>query len=128
MEIKKVTKAWGWEEWLVNLDLYCGKRIFNKGIWSSQGNFHFHPIKDETFYVLEGILQLDIGLEANGWVTSNLLRVGQVFRIQPTIRHKFRGYAGNCTFIEFSTKHRESDSIRCHFDKEKKIWINLKTS
>lgn len=124
-KVKKVDKLWGWEEWLVNNDLYCGKRIWNKQKWSSKGNFHYHPIKDETFYVVEGILQLDIGLEKNGWISSNLIHPKQTFRIKPTIRHRFRGYGAGCLFMEFSTKHMEEDSIRCYFDKEKKIWIDL---
>ena len=120
-----VKKKWGFEEWLVNTEKYCGKRIFEEPKWSSNGNFHYHPIKDETFYCLEGVLQLDIGLEQNGWISSNLIHEGQVFRIKPGIRHRFRGYGGASTFFEFSTQHLEEDSIRCYFDEEKKLWIDL---
>jgi mannose-6-phosphate isomerase-like protein (cupin superfamily) len=125
--LKKVDKLWGFEEWIANNELYCGKRIFVKQKWSSKGNFHYHPVKDETFYVLEGVLQLDIGLE-NGWITSNLLHEGHTLRIKPGAKHRFRGYGGTCTFFEFSTQHLEEDSIRCYFDEEKKLWIDLKKS
>ena len=127
MEIKKVKKDWGWEEWLVNNDLYCGKKIYNDGKWSSKGKYHYHPIKDETFYILKGTLQIDIGLE-NGWTNSTMLKEGQVFRIKPTIKHRFRAIGKDCTFFEFSTKHMEEDSIRCYFDKEKKKWIDVNVS
>ena len=124
MSVKKVKKTWGWEEWLVNNELYCGKRLYNDGQWSSKGNFHYHPIKDETFYILSGTLQLDVGLE-NGWINTSMLKEEDVFRVKPTLRHRFRGIGGGCIFIEFATEHREEDSIRCYFDEEKKIWIDL---
>jgi len=126
LKIKKVEKAWGYEEWIVNIDLYCGKKIYSDGRkWSSNKNFHYHPIKDETFYVLDGCLQLDIAIEFNGWASTSILHPGQTFRIKPTIKHRFRGYNGGCTFFEFSTQHFEEDSIRCYYDKEKKIWVNI---
>ncbi len=120
--MKKVKKDWGFEEWIVNTEKYCGKRIFNVGKWSSNGNFHYHPIKDETFYVQEGELQIDIGLEANGWINSTILHEGESLRIKPTVRHRFKGYGGACIFFEFSTQHLEEDSIRCYFQK---IWIDI---
>ena len=56
-----VLKSWGREIIFENNDMYCGKEllVYNK-IWSSNGNFHYHKIKDETFYVINGTLQLDI--------------------------------------------------------------------
>ena len=50
----KVDKLWGSEEWLVNDEVagYCVKRMILKpGYVCSK---HFHEIKDETFYVVEG--------------------------------------------------------------------------
>ena len=41
-------KGWGYENWLVNTELYCGKILhFNHG---KQCSLHYHKIKDETFY------------------------------------------------------------------------------
>jgi len=122
----KIEKLWGWELWIANNELYCGKKIFSNGKWSSKGNFHYHPIKDETFYILEGKLQLDVGLE-NGWINSNILSEGESLRLKPSIKHRFRALEGDCTFIEFSTTHMEEDSIRCYFDEEKKKWIDVKS-
>jgi mannose-6-phosphate isomerase-like protein (cupin superfamily) len=123
--MKKVDKLWGWELWIENNEKYCGKKIFNNGKWSSKGNFHYHPIKDETFYILEGKLQLDVGLD-NGWINTTILSKNQKLRLKPNLIHRFRALEGNCTFIEFSTKHMEEDSIRCYFDEEKKKWIDVK--
>lgn len=123
--MKTVRKNWGHEIWIENNELYCGKELLSNGEWSSKGKFHYHPIKDETFYILKGILQLDVGLE-NGWINSTILREGDRMRIKPTIKHRFRGIAGKCTFIEFSTTHKDEDSIRCYFNKEEKKWIDVK--
>jgi len=52
--IKKVKKIWGSEEWLVNNELYCCKILnLKKGYRCS---IHYHKDKDETFYVLKGIV------------------------------------------------------------------------
>jgi len=65
---KFIEKSWGWEYWFSNVNEtiddktinYCGKMIYvqyNK--WSSNFKYHYHKIKDETFLVLEGQLQVD---------------------------------------------------------------------
>ena len=47
-----VEKGWGWEDiWATN-DKYCGKMMhFNEG---AKFSMHFHAVKDETGYVIEG--------------------------------------------------------------------------
>jgi len=57
--IKKVTKKWGYEEWIVNTDKYCGKLLYlQKG---KRCSMHFHQVKDETFYILQGKVLMEIG-------------------------------------------------------------------
>jgi D-lyxose ketol-isomerase len=52
-----VPKKWGFERWVANSDLYCGKVLFlAKGVPSS---LHFHRVKDETMYVQEGAVILE---------------------------------------------------------------------
>lgn len=103
-----VRKEWGEEIWFENNELYCGKKIICENrIWSSKGKYHYHPIKDETFYIIEGILELDI----EG--SSVFLPNGSSKRILPGTKHRFRSNTDKCVFIEVSTTHKDEDSIRC---------------
>ena len=102
-----IEKAWGHEIWFENNEKYCGKEITCVDErWSSGGKYHYHPIKDETFWVLEGVLVLDIeGQEM-------FLHYPASYRIEPGIRHRFKSGGEYCKFIEVSTTHRDDDSIR----------------
>src|SRR2546425_7538463 len=54
--IKFVSKTWGYEKWMVNNDLYCGKLLFFvKGLSCSA---HYHKIKKETFYLNSGQIEV----------------------------------------------------------------------
>ena len=113
MELKFVKKKWGHEKWFANNELYCGKELYCcNHIWSSDGRYHYHPIKDETFFVISGRLELDI----EG--SSHFLRGGDSIRINPGIKHRFRSHSTECVFIEVSTTHCEEDSIRCNLNGE----------
>lgn len=122
------TKKWGWEFWFANTEKYCGKQIFIKyGIWSSEGNFHYHRDKDETFLVLCGTLILDFCEYADEFdqIQSVSLNAGQSIRFKPWIRHRFTSASKDgCTFIEASTHHEESDSYRCRWDLQEKKWVD----
>jgi len=112
-EDKYVEKLWGYEIWFENNELYCGKKIFCRNrVWSSEGDYHYHPIKDETFYVLSGVLELDI----EGHTT--FLSDGASRRIPPGTKHRFRSDTDECIFIEVSTSHCDTDSIRCKLEEE----------
>ena len=113
-EQHRVEKTWGYEIWFANNDLYCGKLIsVNKGKRSSKGRYHYHKIKDETFFVIEGTLVLD-WVDEDNRVHTVSLGVNQSIRLKPGIKHRFTtNTKGGCKFIEASTTHRESDSYRC---------------
>ena len=54
--MKFVPKGWGFERWIVNNDLYCGKLLFfAKG---KRCSFHYHKKKTETFYVQSGRIMM----------------------------------------------------------------------
>lgn len=123
--IKKVDKSWGWEVWFANSNLYCGKHLHVEcGKWSSEGRYHYHEIKDETFYVVKGRLQLE-------YVTSNnefkiiILQKGESFNIPPLMKHRFKALnIAGCDFIEASTEHYDSDSYRVIWDERINEWIH----
>lgn len=104
-DIIKIKKSWGAETWIENNELYCGKLLeCNYNCWSSNGKYHWHKKKDETFYIIEGSLLLDI----NG--KEYILQPGFKFRIKPNTKHRFKSITTYCKFYEFSTKHEDSDS------------------
>lgn len=107
-----VKKKWGYERIITNNELYCLKMLVCEDRkWSSEGKFHYHPIKDETFLVIEGLLELEIADET-GKIVNSLLGEGDSMRILPSTKHRFRSYGRQCKFIEASTQHFEEDSVR----------------
>ncbi len=108
-----VEKSWGYEVWFANTDQYCGKLLcVRKGQWSSGGKFHYHKVKDETFFVIEGTLILDV-IQDSGNVMTYRLGPNTSLRIFPGQKHRFSTDDETCRFIEASTTHMEEDSIRC---------------
>jgi quercetin dioxygenase-like cupin family protein len=58
-EIKHVPKGWGYEKWIVNTEEYCGKLLFfDEG---KRCSWHYHNLKDETFYLQSGRILLYYG-------------------------------------------------------------------
>ena len=105
-EIKIVPKVWGREEWIVNSDLYCGKKlILKKGYRCS---IHHHKIKDETFYIQSGKVLMEFDEDAS---EKKIMLPGDSVHITPNLWHRFTGLEDSEIF-EFSTKHMEEDSYR----------------
>lgn len=103
--MKIVYKLWG-QEWIIcNNELYCAKILhLNPGYESS---YHFHPQKDETFYIFEGQCHLNL----NG--TEQLFTSGDVVRIAPRTPHSFYTLGEeSCRILEVSTPHSDSDVVR----------------
>ena len=121
-----VKKTWGHEIWFANVNeekvSYCGKKIFVvHGEWSSEGAYHYHKIKDETFYVIDGYLHLDY--VSAGDHTFKILGPGELFRIKPYIKHRFTSETEyGCIFMEVSSFHSDNDSYRCVWDGGK--WVD----
>ena len=88
----KVDKPWGHEiRWAIN-EKYLGKILFiSRGKRLSK---QYHNVKDETIYVLAGILVLEIGEEG----TRHILKEGDSYRIEPKTIHRF------CAPIDCSVK------------------------
>ena len=121
-----VVKSWGTELWFANNNDYCGKLItviFEK--WSSKGKFHYHKIKDETFFVIQGILWLDIADDNTGEYQRIVLHRNDSYRVMAGVKHRFTsGFKYLCKFVEASTHHEDDDSYRCYYNKEKGEWIH----
>lgn len=95
-------KVWGEEQWIANRE-YCGKiLVLKKGFRCS---IHYHKIKDETFYILEGKMLIELDGE------RAIMNPGDAVLIKPGQKHRFTAME-DTRFIEFSTHHDESDSYR----------------
>jgi mannose-6-phosphate isomerase len=111
---KKIHKDWGSELWLANNKdhNYCGKiLIINPGFSSS---LHFHANKHETFYILEGELEVVTVDTSTTEESSYFLVPGDAFEISPHVPHRLRANGVEVKFIEISTFHEDSDSYRIH--------------
>jgi|WetSurMetagenome_2_1015567.scaffolds.fasta_scaffold19622_3 D-lyxose ketol-isomerase len=90
---------WGSEEWIVNNDRYCGKILYLEP--GSLSSLHFHPVKDETFLCIKGMVGV------------------QIFRDGKEVIHVLRGWARDAVNLEHNTPHRfwamESDAVVVEF-------------
>ena len=103
-------KGWGYEKWIVNKPEYCGKLLyFFKG---KKCSWHYHKLKDETFYIGKGLINLIYGDEDDiNAAKSVLLSKGDKFYIYPGLRHQMIALE-DTELYEFSTEHFEEDSYR----------------
>lgn len=100
---KYVEKVWGSELWIANNELYCGKILnLKKGY---QCSIHKHKLKDETFYILEGTVLMEVEN------IKNTMKAGETVRIKPDTYHRFTGLEDS-KIIEISTQHFDEDSYR----------------
>lgn len=101
-----VEKLWGTERWLVNEPgLYCMKEMTL--LPGFQSSLHFHAVKDETFYVVDGTVMLLV----DGIMKR--LEVGDHYRVKAGTPHRFHCTGGvPATFIECSTFHDDEDVVR----------------
>lgn len=120
---KFVPKGWGYERWIANNDLYCGKELFIAK--SKKFSVHWHEKKDETFYVAKGIAvvrfkQLPEKEEPwsdmdyhRWWMDSQVqtLEPGDVFHVPVKMIHQVEAMS-DFTMFEFSTHHDDDDSYR----------------
>ena len=109
-----VPKNWGHENVICNNSKYCGKiLVIEKNKFCS---LHFHKLKEEDFFVLEGTIQLTIQKIENdvriGEIETTILKQGDVVNLKPYTLHRFCGIDDINKLIEFSTQHFEDDSYR----------------
>ena len=105
-----VPKGWGFEKWIVNNEKYCGKLLYF--IKDRKCSWHYHKIKDETFYVQSGRILLYYGWgEEIDLAHKILLRKGDHFHIPVGLKHQMQALEDTELF-EFSTQHLDEDSYR----------------
>jgi mannose-6-phosphate isomerase-like protein (cupin superfamily) len=105
-----VSKGWGFEQIIVNNEKYCGKILhFWKG---KKCSWHFHRVKDETFYVSSGELEVTYGDSDNMLEAETIiLKAGDSLHVPVGKRHQIKAIMETDMF-EFSTHDKPEDSIK----------------
>ena len=100
VEPERVDKPWGHEVIWAITDRYCGKLLSVRA--GEQLSLQFHRVKDETIYVLEGRIELEIGAPGDAITHSEVVGPGSAFRIQPGVVHRWRA-VDDAVVLEVST-------------------------
>lgn len=105
-----VPKNWGYELWIANSEKYCGKVLYlNKG---KRFSYHFHKVKDETFYLHSGRMLVKYG-ETDDLTQAHQMEfeAGSILHIPVGLNHQVIAME-NSFMYEFSTQHFDEDSFR----------------
>jgi mannose-6-phosphate isomerase-like protein (cupin superfamily) len=104
----RVDKLWGSEEIVHNGEDYCCKILRISA--GRESSLHYHRVKRETFYVLEGVVLLF--LQSRGRFLK-LMR-GSHVTIEPGDPHSFQSGDSEklCIVLESSSHHLDSDVVR----------------
>ena len=106
-------KGWGYELWISNTKNYCGKILhFNKG---KKCSTHYHKIKDETFYLLSGQMEILLSDSLEEYEKGNTSKIimnpGDIIHIWLKRVHQMKALEES-ELLEISTQHFEEDSYR----------------
>jgi mannose-6-phosphate isomerase len=96
--MRTVPKPWGREVIFAENDRYAGK-ILHLSAGQSL-SLQYHERKDETLYVLEGEVGLEV--EEDGAMQNRILSPGQAYRIRPGTKHRMRAERP-CVILEVSS-------------------------
>lgn len=105
-----VSKNWGFEQIITNSEKYCGKILhFHKG---KKCSYHYHKLKDETFFINFGELEVIFGDTNDILLTRSVtLTKGDIFHVPVGLRHQMKAMQETEMF-EFSTQDFPEDSFR----------------
>lgn len=109
--LKKIDKPWGYEILWADTDIYVGKILYVK-----QGHalsLQYHELKDETIYLEQGKIILEIHSK-EGVINTINMSPGDSFRIMPFTIHKIRAFEDSRLY-EVSSPHLD-DIVRLKDD------------
>lgn len=108
---RTVYKGWGHELIFGRGREYEGKLLTFEGEDAAM-SMHFHAVKDETWYVLEGELHVDwIDTRTAARITERLAP-GDVWRNPPLLPHRLRSLTPRAVVLEVSTRDDPDDNYR----------------
>jgi mannose-6-phosphate isomerase len=97
---EKVEKPWGHEVIWAKADGYAGKLLLVRA--GQALSLQFHRKKDESWYVLEGRAELELGEAGQAVLTTEIVGPGAAFRLPPGTVHRVRAVE-DTTILEVST-------------------------
>ena len=100
VDVRRVDKPWGHELIWALTDAYCGKVLFVRA--GESLSLQFHREKDESWYVLEGRAQLELGAAGQTMLDSEIVAAGSAFRFVPGTVHRVRALE-DTRILEVST-------------------------
>ena len=108
---RKIEKPWGFELLFAHTPKYAGKLLFVKR--GHRLSLQYHKEKDETLYIYEGKVLLEI--EGNdGQLVQSEVSSGYCFRVPPLTKHRLKAVEDTVLF-EVSTPELE-DVVRVDDD------------
>lgn len=96
---RRVDKPWGFELVWAETEHYAGKILHVDA--GAQLSLQVHLQKDESIYVLQGEIEVDIEA-ADGSLQTLRLGPGSSLRVPPNVRHRFRAVVAS-DVLEVST-------------------------
>lgn len=106
--MRKVEKPWGYEIIWAETKAYVGKMLYIKA--GHRLSKQYHEVKEETLYVIEGILY---NYEDDGSITK--VNPGHAFHVNVGQIHRFGAVENNVKVVEVSTPHLD-DVVRLEDD------------
>jgi len=114
MNPKIIKKPWGREEiWGDVNGKYLGKTIHIN--MKNRLSLQYHKEKEETIYVIRGVLTLITRKDMNSAERYQKLGPGQYYHIPPGLIHRFCAEGGDVVLAEVSTYHPD-DVVRLEDD------------
>jgi mannose-6-phosphate isomerase len=107
-DVRRVDKPWGHELIWALTDDYCGKVLFVRA--GESLSLQFHREKDESWYVLEGRAELELGGVGQTMLNSEIVARGAAFHFVPGTVHRVRAIE-DTRILEVSTPQVE-DVVR----------------
>ena len=104
---RRIDKPWGYELIWAETDEYVGKILH---VLAGEAlSLQYHKVKDETFFLLEGQLLLQVGLSIDDIIEYRMLE-GQSFHMRSQTIHRMIAET-DCDILEVSTPHLD-DIVR----------------
>ena len=100
-------KPWGREELLIKRDKYAVKRIFIDA--GHRMSLQYHEVKEETIYVLDGVL---IIWKSEDFLDHITLCPGDVYHVKPNVVHRFGATEQSDTVILECSTTELDDVVR----------------
>ena len=95
-KINFVPKGWGFEKWIHNSELYCGKLLYF--VKDRKCSWHYHKLKFQMVYILKGSVEFEY--KGEGTFTLN---AGDVVYQPPEIHHREIKHSDDLELIEITS-------------------------